>query len=192
MLAMLVFLVMLLYALCSLRSSSGLRCSALWPVWTRRTIREFGALFVACARLVFLVLLLALCSLLLSAGPFLKRQVSWSRQCRRWCSSWTSSLARRCATTGAGVGPDSVQLLDKIVGMPVVGLHGSDSPTVRGDCSSWTRLWLGGCGAVVQTVQDTVWRCRSCSSSKVVDIPVFTQWLIPVVLFRKPRGSPVR
>ena len=37
------------------------------------------------------------------------------------------SLARRCATTGAGVGPDSVQLLDKIGDMPVVGPHGPDS-----------------------------------------------------------------
>ena len=46
MLAMLVFRVMLLYALCSLRSSSGLRCSASWPVWTRTIFREFGALTV--------------------------------------------------------------------------------------------------------------------------------------------------
>ena len=36
-------------------------------------------------------------------------------------------LAHRCATTGAGVGPDSVQLLDKIGDMPVVGPHGTDS-----------------------------------------------------------------
>ena len=33
----LVFLVTFLLALCSLRSSSGLRCPASWPVWTRRT-----------------------------------------------------------------------------------------------------------------------------------------------------------
>ena len=32
------------------------------------------------------------------------------------------SLARRCVTSGARVGPDIVQLSDKIIGMPVVGL----------------------------------------------------------------------
>ena len=51
---------------------------------------------------------------------FMQRQGSWSRQCRKWCSSWTSSLAHRCATTSAEVGPDNVQFLDKVLDMPVV------------------------------------------------------------------------
>ena len=46
MLAVLVFPVMFLFALCSLRSSSGLRCSASWPAWTRSIFRVFGALIV--------------------------------------------------------------------------------------------------------------------------------------------------
>ena len=50
------------------------------------------------------------------------------------------SLARRCASTGAGVGPDMVQLLDKIVGMPVVGLMviQCSGPWSLHRCSSWT------------------------------------------------------
>ena len=68
-LAMLDFLVMFLHALCSLRSSSGLRCSASRPVWTRRTMARSSSIrAVACAWLVFLVSRLALCSLWLSAG----------------------------------------------------------------------------------------------------------------------------
>ena len=43
--AVLVLLVMILLALFSLWSSPGLRCSASWPVWTRRTVfRELVAL----------------------------------------------------------------------------------------------------------------------------------------------------
>ena len=52
----LVLLVIMLLASCSLQASPGPRCSASWPVWTRRTVA------VAFARLVFLVLHLALCS----------------------------------------------------------------------------------------------------------------------------------
>ena len=46
----------MLLASCSLQASPGPRCSASWPVWTRRAVA------VAFARLVFLVLHLALCS----------------------------------------------------------------------------------------------------------------------------------
>ena len=70
MLSMLVFLVTYLFALSSFRLSSGLRCPASRPVWTRRTMaRSSSILAVACARLVFLVSRLAVCSLWLSAGP---------------------------------------------------------------------------------------------------------------------------
>ena len=41
MLAMLVFLLILPHALFSFRSSSGLRCSASWPSWTRRNFSRF-------------------------------------------------------------------------------------------------------------------------------------------------------
>ena len=69
MLAMLVFLLMLPHALCSFRSSSGMRCSASWPVCTRRTVARSSSIpAVAFARLVSLVLRLALCSLVV-AGP---------------------------------------------------------------------------------------------------------------------------
>ena len=44
MLAMLVFLVMFPYALCSLRSSSGLRCSSSWPVCTRRIVARSSSI----------------------------------------------------------------------------------------------------------------------------------------------------
>ena len=37
-----VFLVTFLFALCFLRLSSGLGCSASWPVWTRRTVMRFS------------------------------------------------------------------------------------------------------------------------------------------------------
>ena len=37
-------------------------------------------------------------------------------------------------------------------------------------CSSWTRLWCFFTGAVVQTVH-SVWRCRSCSSSRTLTSP---------------------
>ena len=50
--------------------SSGLRCSASWPVWTRRTVARSSSFpAVTCARFVLLVLRLAMCSLWLSAGP---------------------------------------------------------------------------------------------------------------------------
>ena len=59
----LVLLVTFFFALCFLRSSTGLRCLASWPVWTRRTVA------VVCARLVLMVTMhLALCSLPWLAG----------------------------------------------------------------------------------------------------------------------------
>ena len=62
-------LVTFLFALCSLWLLSGLRCSASWPVWTRRTVaRSSSILAVLCARLALLVFRLAFCSLWLSAG----------------------------------------------------------------------------------------------------------------------------
>ena len=87
MLAMLVLLDMMHLVLCSLLASPGPRCSASWPVWTRRTVA------VAFTWLVLLVTMhLALCSLLWFAGL---SWTPWSRQCRiLWsshrCSSWTS------------------------------------------------------------------------------------------------------
>ena len=71
----------LLLALCSLLLSTGPRCSASWPVWTRRKVlRYFPA--AACARLVLLVILhLALYSLLLSSGP--RCSASWLVRTRR-------------------------------------------------------------------------------------------------------------
>ena len=59
----LIFLMTFFFALCFLRSLTGLRCPASWPVWTRRTVA------VAFTRLVFMVIMhLALCSPWL-AGP---------------------------------------------------------------------------------------------------------------------------
>ena len=172
-------------------------------------------------------------------------------------------LDKFLSTTGAGVGPDIVLLLDKIVGMPVVGPHGPHSamwwprsltsavacsqlvllyrcnlcyvpfdcgrPCLSASWSVWTwarsspfRQWHSHCWYAVYGAfalcslrfSASPWsfhRCSSwarllsfrqvpwprqcklsgsstvcCCSSKVVDIPVFAQWLIPMVLFRKP------
>ena len=75
MLAVQVFLVMLLHALCSLRPSACLSFQASWPVCTRRTVaRSSSTLAVAYPRVV-LLLHLALCSFLLSLG--LRCSASW-------------------------------------------------------------------------------------------------------------------
>ena len=39
------------------------------------------------------------------------------------------------------------------------------------------------CGVMVQTVQYTVWRFRSCSSSRSSTLPFDAQWQFPMVLF---------
>ena len=129
---------------------------------------------VACARLVFLVLFLALCSLLLSAGP------CWRGSCRSCNDRFPGpasagggavlghiSLARRCATTGAGVGQDIVLLLDKIVGMPVVGPHGPHSAEARG-ASTGAVLGRGYCHFD---------RCRGPDSVNCLEVAAVLQLL---------------
>ena len=69
-------------------------------------------------------------------------------------------LARRCATTGAGFSPDCAAL-------PVEASTGAVLGRGYGHCDRCR-------GPVAQF--------RSCSSSMVVDIPVFAQLLIPMVL----------
>ena len=87
-------------------------------------------------------------------------------------------LARRCATTGAGVGPDSVQFLNKVGDMPAVGARGDSTGAVLGQGYGHNDRCRGpdsvNCLEVPQF--------RSCSSLQVVDIPVFTQRLILMVL----------
>ena len=79
----LVLLVTFFSALCFLRSSTGLRCLASWPVWTRRTVA------VVCTRLVLLVtMLLALCSFPWLAGP--ESSAFWPVWTRRTVAvAWT-------------------------------------------------------------------------------------------------------
>ena len=79
------------------RVSTGPRCSASWSVWTRWTApRSSSFLAVARARLVSLVLLLAVFPfvvgrpVLLGFMPVYDTTGFLFRQCRRWCSSWTS------------------------------------------------------------------------------------------------------
>ena len=91
----LVLLVTMHLALCSLLASAGPRCSASWPVWSRRTVA------VAFTWLVVLVTIhLALCSLPWFAGPFLDPVVQ---------------------TVQNPVEFTQVQFLDEDVFMPVVG-----------------------------------------------------------------------
>ena len=93
-------------------------------------------------------------------------------------------VARRCATTGAGFGPDCVQLLDKIGDMLVVGPHHPDYSEAGRDATGAVlgqgpdiieavaipqeqfldKVMVITTGFMVQTVQ-TVWKCRSCRSS---------------------------
>ena len=91
-LAVPVLLVTMYLALYSLLASYGPRCSASWPVWTRRTVA------VAFTWLVLLVTMhLALCSLPWFAGPFLDFMVQTVQN------------------------PVQVQFWDEVVVMPVVG-----------------------------------------------------------------------
>ena len=88
MLAMLVFLVILPHALFSLRPSACLSFQASWPVWTRRTVARSSLVpAVTCARLVLLVLRLAVCSLWLSAGPWAGRFGPEEQLCA-WLVYW--------------------------------------------------------------------------------------------------------
>ena len=69
MLAVLVFLVMFLHALCSHRPSACLSFQASWPVCSRKTVVcSSSTLAVACPRLVLLIFHFALCSFLFSLG----------------------------------------------------------------------------------------------------------------------------
>ena len=87
--------VMMHLAICSLLASPGPRCSASWPIWTRRTVA------VAFTWLVLLVTMhLALCSLPWFAGSFLDPMVQKVQN---------------------PVEFTQVQFLDEVVFMPVVG-----------------------------------------------------------------------
>ena len=95
-----------------------------------------------------------------------------------------------CATTGLMVQTVQmyvfVQFLNKVGDLPVVGLHGPHSAGARG-ASTGAVLGRGYGHYDLCRGPDSV-NClevpqfRSCSSSMVVDIPVFTQRLIPMVL----------
>ena len=77
-------------------------------------------------------------------------------------------------------GPDSADLRARAV----LG-QGGDSPVAPVEPPQvhfLDEVIVISTGALVQTVK-TDWKFCSCCSSKVVDIPVFTQWLIPMVLF---------
>ena len=53
--------------------------------------------------------------------------------------------------------------------------------------------WCAMCGVMVQTVQYTVWRFRSCSSSRSSTLPFDAQWQFPMVQSSADhRDSPVR
>ena len=153
-LALLVFLVTFFFALCSLRLSSGLRCSASWPFCTRRTVARLSSILaVACAGLVLLVTMhlaflfpfgvrtvavaftwlvllvtmhLALCSLPWFAGPFLDPMVQ---------------------TVQNLVEFPQVQFWDEVVFMPVVGQRLALMVQTRTLWSSHRYSRLPCCGA---------------------------------------------
>ena len=86
--------VMMHLAICSLLASPGPRCSASWPVWTRRIVA------VAFTWVLLVTMHLALCSLTCFEGPFLDPMVQ---------------------TVQNPVEFTQVQFLDEVVIMPVVG-----------------------------------------------------------------------
>ena len=111
-----------------------------WPRWS-------STVAVVCAWLVFLVLL-ALCSLLLSAGP------CGPDSAESCAVLGPVVLARRCATTGAGISPDCAALpvgipqvlfLDEVMvtASSAVAVHRwpSTSLSFRRCRFSWSRLF---------------------------------------------------
>ena len=86
-------------AQCSLLWLTGLKCSASWPVCTRRTPpRSSSIMAVASAMLVWLVMMrLTLCSLLASPGPGCSASwLSWTRRTPLVVRS-SSTMAVACA-----------------------------------------------------------------------------------------------
>ena len=163
-------------ALCSLLASPIPRCSASWPVRNRRTV-----VCSTCARLVFLAILhLALCFL-----PCLQARDAWHHGRYGpggFFLAWArlgllvfDDVPQRCAPVGC--------LRPK---MPVV-MAGMDHRTVWRFTSAvlgqgYLRArWCAMSGVVVQTVQHTVWRFRSCRSSRSSTLPFDAQWQFPMV-----------
>ena len=77
------------------------------------------------------------------------------------------------------------------------GRHGPQDSLEVHRCSSWTRFstcpLCAMYGVMVQTVQYSVWRFRSCSSSRSSTLPLDAQWQLPMVQTSADhRDSPVR
>ena len=116
-------------------SSSGPRCFASWPVWTRRNCSAFARL-----GLLGLTMSLALCS--------------------------SCCLRPKLPVIMAGMDPRTVwRFTGAVLGQGFLHAH-----------------WCAQSGVMVQTVQYTIWRFRSFSSSRSSTPPIDAQWQFPMVL----------